>query len=191
MGDRRRFRVVAEFLCRAFPGAHRIADVGGGHGRLSVELRLRGRWPVVVDPRGDLGLPKAVRRHLRRHSMKTGCSPTFPRIHARIEDIDLSRFDLIVGLHPDQATEPLIRRAVACGLPFAVVPCCVMPLDGIRRSYQQWLEYLRSLAPHAQLCPLPFDGRNLVVFDGHQKTTPLDEGSSKESDPSPCRPERC
>jgi len=34
---------------------------------------------------------------------------------------------LAVGMHPDQATEPIIDAALALGKPFAVVPCCVFP----------------------------------------------------------------
>jgi|EP01047_Picozoa_sp_COSAG01_P046661 hypothetical protein len=33
---------------------------------------------------------------------------------------------IIVGMHPDQATEPIVAAALALGKPFAVVPCwCV------------------------------------------------------------------
>ena len=34
---------------------------------------------------------------------------------------------VIVGMHPDQATEPVVDAALAAGKPFAVVPCCVFP----------------------------------------------------------------
>ena len=34
---------------------------------------------------------------------------------------------LLVGLHPDQATEAIVDAALARNLPFAVVPCCVFP----------------------------------------------------------------
>jgi hypothetical protein len=32
---------------------------------------------------------------------------------------------IVVGMHPDQATEPIVRLALQHGKPFAVVPCCV------------------------------------------------------------------
>ena len=34
---------------------------------------------------------------------------------------------VVVGMHPDEATEPVVVEALAAGKPFAVVPCCVFP----------------------------------------------------------------
>ena len=34
---------------------------------------------------------------------------------------------LVLGLHPDQATEPIVDACLAAGKAFAVVPCCVFP----------------------------------------------------------------
>ncbi|KAG2442019.1 hypothetical protein HYH02_009811 [Chlamydomonas schloesseri] len=34
---------------------------------------------------------------------------------------------LVVGLHPDQATDSILDFALECGKPFAIVPCCVFP----------------------------------------------------------------
>ncbi|CAD7949657.1 unnamed protein product [Amoebophrya sp. A25] len=60
-----------------------------------------------------------------------------PRSSTRTADVDaqellvddvsslLSRADLIVGLHPDQATEPLLAWARSLKTPVATVPCCV------------------------------------------------------------------
>ena len=33
-------------------------------------------------------------------------------------------------MHPDEATEPIVDKAISERKPFAVVPCCVMPLGG-------------------------------------------------------------
>ena len=33
--------------------------------------------------------------------------------------------ELVIGMHPDQATEPLVNLAIRHRKPFAVVPCCV------------------------------------------------------------------
>ncbi len=35
---------------------------------------------------------------------------------------------LLIGMHPDQATEAIVDAALLLNLPFAVVPCCVFPL---------------------------------------------------------------
>ena len=39
------------------------------------------------------------------------------------------RIKLVVGFHPDQATEPCIDLAMVLGVPFCVVPCCVFPSE--------------------------------------------------------------
>lgn len=36
-----------------------------------------------------------------------------------------SGFSLVLGLHPDQATDPILEFALEVGAPFAIVPCCV------------------------------------------------------------------
>lgn len=36
---------------------------------------------------------------------------------------------LLVGFHPDQATEPIIDMALHLNIPFCVVPCCVFPSE--------------------------------------------------------------
>jgi hypothetical protein len=39
------------------------------------------------------------------------------------------RIKLIVGFHPDQATEPCIDLAKILNIPFCIVPCCVFPSE--------------------------------------------------------------
>ena len=58
--------------------------------------------------------------------------------------------DLIVGFHPDQATEATIDLALLLNIPFAVVPCCVFPSEFPNRTYNgkrvrkhaEFVEYL-------------------------------------------------
>lgn len=164
MGDPRRFQVFAEFIARTFPHAQRIADVAGGHGLLSVELLLRGFEPVIIDPRKADSLPRKTRKRLRKKALRTGVVPKLERVLAMIQEVDADQFDLIVGLHPDQATEPIVRAATRRDKPFAVVPCCVMPLDGIGRTYVEWIGYLAALAPGSRVMTLPIQGANLVIY---------------------------
>jgi hypothetical protein len=81
--------------------------------------------------------------------------------------------DVLVGMHPDQATEPIMDAAIELGKPFAVVPCCVFPelfperrtKDGDSvRTYVQFLDYLVAKHPDIKLAYLPFKGRNRVVY---------------------------
>ena len=41
--------------------------------------------------------------------------------------------DIIIGMHPDQATEPIIDMALKYQKPFAVVPCCVFAHENPHR----------------------------------------------------------
>jgi hypothetical protein len=73
-----------------------------------------------------------------------------------------------------QATEPAVDAALALGVPFAVVPCCVFPaafparrLPGGRpvRTPAELVAYLRAKAgPGAAVARLPFQGMNAVVY---------------------------
>jgi len=94
---------------------------------------------------------------------------------------------MIVGMHPDQATEPIIRLAQRLQVPFALLPCCVMPtLFPNRiykgqpvRSYRVFCQYLQSLYNdhhnddmsdggdgRPTICSdyLPFMGRNMILY---------------------------
>ena len=84
----------------------------------------------------------------------------------------------IVGMHPDGATEAIVDFALARGLPFAVVPCCVFAVDFRARgrgvsSTAAFVRYLAAKAPgRISVATLPFEGRNQVGFPKTRK--PLD-----------------
>ena len=100
-----RFDVVADFVFSTYGKRIKyIADVAGGQGMLTRILRKKYNYEAeVVDPRGItlVGVP----------GIKT------------LFDKDLAyNYDLIIGLHPDDAT-----RAVAEGAtikPAILIPCC-------------------------------------------------------------------
>jgi hypothetical protein len=173
MGDGRRFQEFAMFIDRTFPAANRVMDVAGGHGDLAFWLHRLGKRPVVVDPR-ESRFSGRIRRALRKEAMRTGRLVQIERRCARVEDIDLREFDLIAALHPDEATEPAVRSAIAHGIDFAVVPCCVFPLDGVKRSQAEWLRYLASLAPGIAMTSLPIVGANVVLWKRSHGSGPAD-----------------
>ena len=86
---------------------------------------------------------------------------------------------MVVGMHPDQATEPAVRLALAHGKPFAVVPCCVfakshpgrrLPSGKAVETHEEFCSYLAHLGAGQAAQPevttlssLPFEGRNVVV----------------------------
>uniref|UniRef100_A0A7S1I7R7 C3H1-type domain-containing protein n=1 Tax=Eutreptiella gymnastica TaxID=73025 RepID=A0A7S1I7R7_9EUGL len=80
---------------------------------------------------------------------------------------------VVVGMHPDQATEPITDFAVLYGKPFAVVPCCVFSAEFPDRQlssgafvegYDQFVEYLSAKHPSCQCARLPLQGASTVVF---------------------------
>merc|ERR1712096_403091 len=91
----------------------------------------------------------------------------------------------VVGMHPDQATEPIVDFALAHGVSFAVVPCCVYanefpqrkhPETGLPVSkYEDFVRYLCAKDPRIREAELNFEGRNRVVYlDARER---VDHGS--------------
>ena len=93
----------------------------------------------------------------------------------------LSGCSVVVGLHPDQATDAAVDFALAHGKPFAVVPCCTYARDFPHRrrppgpgrpkgggpvtTHAHLVEYLLAKAPGVIKCEtLPFEGKNVVVY---------------------------
>ena len=176
MGDKARFPVFADFLVGTFEGVSRVADVAGGGGYLSIELSRRGLISTVVDPRRT-GLPRRVKKGFHKIARAGGFAGTFNRIEEPIESVELASYDLLVGMHPDGATESIVRAAVLHQKPFAVVPCCVFASDGMHRSFDEWLVFLVSLAPGSRIVSLPFGGPNQVVYC-RQEWMATDRGAS-------------
>ncbi|KAF9902402.1 hypothetical protein EC991_004983 [Linnemannia zychae] len=95
---------------------------------------------------------------------------------------------ILIGMHPDQATEPIVTMALKHNKPFAVVPCCVFAhenpdrrlLDGGEvNTTLDFIQYLtekdatvhmrngsESTSRFGAVCKqfLPFDGMNIALF---------------------------
>jgi hypothetical protein len=104
-GDERRFEIIAEYVYRRFGNSIKyIADVAGGQGLLSRILNKKYNYEAeVIDPRGNTlrGVPSNRKEY----------SP------------DMARFyDLIIGLHPDEATRAVAESASE--RPVLLIPCC-------------------------------------------------------------------
>lgn len=104
-GSPERFDVLAEFIYDRFGNSIKyIADVAGGQGMLSRVLNKKyGYESEVVDPRGW----------------------TLKGVGSRAEEYQASMasyYDLIVGLHPDEATRPVVESGTE--RPVIVIPCC-------------------------------------------------------------------
>ena len=104
-GDERRFEILAEFIYLRYGSSVRyIADVAGGQGLLARTLNKKYNYEAeVIDPRGYTlkGVPSRAQEYTS----------------------DLAvYYDLIVGLHPDEATRPVAESAKV--RPVILIPCC-------------------------------------------------------------------
>jgi hypothetical protein len=104
-GASERFEIVAEFIYDRYGKSVRyIADVAGGQGMLCRILRKKYNYECeVVDPRGWTlkGVPSQA---------------------VELDPVIAGYYDLIVGLHPDEATRPVAQAALI--RPAILIPCC-------------------------------------------------------------------
>jgi hypothetical protein len=144
VGDPRRFEAFADYVERHWPARDaRIADVAGGNGGLQAALHRLGYSNVLtIDKRRRF----AKSRPMFRYGL--------------FSEDESEHFDLVLGMHPDGATEMIIVYARDHGIPFAVVPCCSV---GKRTDYPLWMGYLERLAGPHEVDLLPIRGRNLVI----------------------------
>lgn len=132
MGDPRRFQVMADAVEERWPDRQlRIADVAAGKGYLRAALYERGyRNVVCFDKRPN----RAHRKHYRYQ---------FFGVHNRAE------FDLVLGMHPDEATDVIMAWGIQHRVPFMVVPCCIRPKAWAfwgQHTYPEWVDHLHHRA---------------------------------------------
>ena len=113
----------------------------------------------------------------------------------------LTNARLILGFHPDEATEPCIDLALATKTPFVVCPCCVFPRQFPQRrldehavsSYGDFLRYLRKKHPRMRMGKLHFESKTTGSGRGQARNTVLymlrndfagAPGSSEQGGPS-------
>lgn len=173
-----RHALFADWLVRVY-GKDRLCkgngvlDVAGGKGCLSQALFERGIPSIVLDPDPRYNQDDLV--VIPEPLYGDGSSDYLSKDAA-----DMIRdCSIIIGMHPDQATEAIIDTSNRLGVPFALLPCCVMPSlfpwrrqkssgDPVR-SYQAFCQYLLDKAPDKKQNPyhvdiLPFHGRHKIIY---------------------------
>lgn len=104
-GDPNRFQTLADFISQNYTGkVKRVADVAGGQGMLCRILNKKYNFECeVIDPRGHalVGVPNRAEEY-------------------KAEFADY--YDLIVGLHPDEALKEVVYSALV--RPVILIPCC-------------------------------------------------------------------
>ncbi len=167
MGDSRRFDLFAEFISQQVTNKQaRIADVAAGKGYLSLALRQRGYKNVV-------SFEPNIRNKVKGLQYKA-CYFNGGK-----------EFDVIVGMHPDQATDVILDEASKSGALALVVPCCALatrwtfwnmpnhqgrgiPIHRDTSAYKRWLSHLKVESSKRGLrldqTQLAMNGRNIVLY---------------------------
>jgi len=153
-----------------------ILDVAGGRGDLAFELAVKlGFDCQIVDPR-----PQKLKRWQVKY-LKKNVNVSPPVHHTKMfeptffqqENIDPKTVRLVIGMHPDEATECILDVGLLNNLPVSFVPCCVFSSQFPDRrlksgekptSLPEFIQYLREKSSKIQVESLPFVGRNLVLF---------------------------
>lgn len=181
-----RHRIFAHWLVdtygvEALSKGSGVLDVAGGNGEISNTLHKLGVPSTLLDPNprcADSAPFTAL-----AHALNGDGSDLTDR-NDHVGDI-VRRCSFVCGMHPDQATEPIVVLALRLHVPFAVLPCCVMPRlfparrqkrhgDPVR-SYKAFCLYLLDMAPEgggggdataSSFCThrLNFVGRNKVIY---------------------------
>lgn len=155
MGDKRRFDLFAQVINYHFGGLKTapIHDVAGGRGHLQASLRERGFRDVLTwEPK-----MRPIRSRVAR--FRSQC----------FDQSKAPKAALVVGMHPDEATDHIILHAVKHGIPFAVCPCCIKPSASAfwgQHKERQWVDHLERLAKgfEVQRLYLKMSGRNTVLI---------------------------
>lgn len=130
----------------------------------------------------DLDLDeKAKKKECRRIKKQQLSQFVVPRLSTLMNDQFEEQYprvlesaSILIGMHPDQATEPTVDIALKHGKPFAVVPCCVFAHENPERRLKDGgevnttFDFIQYLMEKESSVPmqkdfLPFDGMNIVV----------------------------
>lgn len=161
-----------------------VIDVGGGRGSLAWQLQCEyGIECLTVDPCVAKPLCKRRRNILRKRGLD---APR--RVTATLQDVAhlIGTCSALVGLHPDEVTEPIVDYALKFGKPFAVVPCCVFAHLFDRphvSSYHKFCDYLANKDPSIRIDFLPVDGKNKVIYRNVQADPRPDWTLAQPNDP--------
>lgn len=111
---------------------------------------------------------------LDSNSVLESANQTLDETQARLRDLLQTRnCSVMVGLHPDQATDHIIDIGLTLNIAWVVIPCCVFPNLFRRRllrngktvrSYEDLCAYILERDPRIQECVLPFRGRNRAFY---------------------------
>ncbi|GJJ69623.1 hypothetical protein EMPS_01970 [Entomortierella parvispora] len=148
------------------------------------------RAPIAVTTEQKEAMDeKRERRRQKREQLEAF---VVPRLHTLLDDRFVAEYpgvienaSVLIGMHPDQATEPIVEMALKHSKPFAIVPCCVFAHENPDRRTKdggrvnttlEFIQYLLEKSDSANTLEiarksfLAFDGMNIVVYRNPIKT---------------------
>jgi|GEM_PF-4374043 len=152
MGDSRRHRVFARFIRRQFGRkASTILVVADGKGELARALANKGFRVRVVEAK-----PRFSGRGHKRIQYTAGWFDESAPVPE----------DVIVAMHPDEATGEVVLAAKRLRKPFAVVPCCIKgKLSSGVGSFAGWVNKLMAAHGNCRRAVLKgMNGKNVVIY---------------------------
>ena len=158
MGDERRGRLFVKFILKQFPKTKFVLDIAGGKGQVARSLANKKIRVHVIDAK-----PRLSGNQHPLISYQKGFFFSKDTLREHVTP------DLIVGMHPDEATCEIVEFAVRNKLPFAVVPCCIKGrhANGIS-NFSNWKRKIKRLASTkgylVQENMLKMRGKNTVIY---------------------------
>lgn len=155
MGDITRHEKFAILISKQFPKVKTIINVADGKGILSRYLANKGYEIFAIERK-----PRFIGNKHKRIIYK---QMTFS------SNSKLSKADLIIGMHPDEATGEILEYAINNKIPFAIVPCCkVGKFSDNVSDYNSWVNKLKLIAIknrfNVNLLKLRISGKNNVLI---------------------------
>ena len=149
-GDDSRFDEVAGFIYERYGNTIKyIADVAGGQGLLTKVLNKKYNYESeVIDPRQYQvkGVPNRQTEYLKEMA---------------------DYYDIIIGLHPDEATRNVVESA--CMKPVLIIPCCnhwnKTKKLGAKELISEICTYLKSKHIEYEIIKFNFNGpKNIGIL---------------------------
>jgi len=151
MGDERRNDAFALFIKKRFPKVKTILVVADGKCVLSRKLTNKKFTTIAMD---------AAIRNEKTHKKIKYIKGWFDRNYPIPEEVDL-----IVGMHPDEATAEIILAAKKNNLPWAIVPCCLKGKESKNvQNFTDWINKLKNFDYPCNEAILKIKGKNKVLF---------------------------
>jgi hypothetical protein len=152
MGAENRGELFSHFIVKNYPKAKRVLVIADGKGQVARKLANKGISCHIIDPQ-------------KRWEGKLHPLVTYEKDYFYF-DKNIEKFDMIVGMHPDEATSEIVLYARKLEIPTAIVPCCIKGRHtaGVQ-GFQQWLNKLTKIY-HGEIrfAKLKMSGMNTVLY---------------------------